>query len=141
MFAADLKEELAFMDISSSAPSDLLSLAQSKLGWLEGRQRVLAENIANSDTPNYQPKDVTPFETTLQSLTVTPVETDPMHLPGLGGQAGVVTVQPTGRSPDGNGVSVEEQMTQVAGVDNEQRLVTNLYSTYMSMFQTAIDKG
>lgn len=129
------------MDIASTGGGDLLSLAQSRLGWLEGRQRVLAENIANSDTPNYQPKDVSPFESALQAAEVTPVETNPMHLAGLSGQSGVVNVTAEGRAPDGNAVSVESEMTKVADVDNQQRLVTNLYSKYMSMFATALGKG
>jgi flagellar basal-body rod protein FlgB len=42
------------MDVSTT---DLFGLAERKLNWLEGRQRVLAQNIANADTPNYQSHD------------------------------------------------------------------------------------
>ncbi|MHA1152522.1 MAG: flagellar basal body protein, partial [Alphaproteobacteria bacterium] len=30
--------------------------------WLSQRQKVLADNIANADTPNYQPRDLNPSE-------------------------------------------------------------------------------
>lgn len=40
-------------------------LASQRLDWLSGRQRVTAENIANSDTPDYRAKDVQSFESFL----------------------------------------------------------------------------
>ncbi len=126
------------MDVSST---DLFAMAQRKLGWLESRQQVLARNIANADTPNYQPQDERPFDETLSTLSVTPVQTSPMHLAIGGSDPGVVAVQGDSRSPDGNSVSVESEMTKVADTDNQQRLVTNLYSKYMSMFATALGKG
>lgn len=33
-----------------------------KIDWLEERQKVLAQNIANADTPNYQAQDVAPLD-------------------------------------------------------------------------------
>lgn len=40
---------------------DLLKLTERRMAWLETRQRVLAGNIANADTPGYQPRDVRSF--------------------------------------------------------------------------------
>ena len=45
-----------------------VSLAERRLAWLENRQRVLAQNIANADTPGYQPRDLRPFAETLAHL-------------------------------------------------------------------------
>ena len=126
------------MDVSST---DMFALAQRKLGWLEDRQRVLAQNIANADTPNYQPHDEAPFESTLSSLTLTPVHAEPMSIAMVVPQADIIAEQSDGRAPDGNAVSVENEMTKVADTDNQQRVVTNLYSKYMSMFATALGKG
>ncbi|WP_428376585.1 flagellar basal body rod protein FlgB [Lichenicoccus sp.] len=121
--------------------SDLFSLAERKLDWLEDRQRVLARNVANANTPNFQPSDERPFAAALSSFMVTPVQTDAMHLPGTVGDSGTIKVAGHERSPDGNRVSVEEEMTKVAETDNQQRLVTNIYSKYMAMFSTALGKG
>ena len=38
----------------------ILSMLRTRLQWAQERQRVLAENVANSDTPNFQPRDLTP---------------------------------------------------------------------------------
>ena len=126
------------MDVSTT---DLFGLAERKLGWLEDRQRVLAQNVANADTPNYQSKDEQPFGNALSAFTITPVQTNPMHLSTANAMSGVITVRGSGRSPDGNQVSIETEMTKVADTDNQQRFVTNLYSKYMAMFATALGKG
>lgn len=123
--------------------SDLLDLAARRLDWLDARQKVLARNVANADTPNYMPRDEKPFEAMLSEQAGAPERTDPRHLSGtLGGDAaGTVEVRPKQRSIDGNGVALDEQLTQVADTDTQQRLVTGLYGKYMSMYATALGKG
>ena len=37
---------------------NVFSAATVKMGWLNQRQTVLAQNIANADTPNYRAKDL-----------------------------------------------------------------------------------
>ena len=36
----------------------VLSALRTKMQWHQERQRVLAENIANSNTPNFRPRDL-----------------------------------------------------------------------------------
>ncbi|MFL6792365.1 MAG: flagellar basal body protein, partial [Bradyrhizobium sp.] len=36
----------------------ILSGLRTKMQWHQERQRVLAENISNSDTPNFKPRDL-----------------------------------------------------------------------------------
>ncbi|RYF10860.1 MAG: hypothetical protein EOO77_20625, partial [Oxalobacteraceae bacterium] len=44
-------------------PTDigLFRLAEKRLNWVEQRQQVLAQNIANANTPNFKARDVSPF--------------------------------------------------------------------------------
>ena len=44
----------------SSVP--LLSLLTTRMSWLSGRQSVLAQNVANADTPGYQARDMKPMD-------------------------------------------------------------------------------
>ena len=125
----------------SGVSNDIFGLAEQKLSWLEDRQRVLARNVANANTPNYQAQDVQPFSSTLSAVGLTPVHANPMYLPVSTGEQNLVVAHSGERAPDGNQVSVEAEMTKVADTDNQQRLVTNLYSKYMSMFATALGKG
>ena len=38
----------------------ILSMLRDRMEWHQERQRVLAENVANADTSNYQAKDLAP---------------------------------------------------------------------------------
>ena len=39
----------------------LFAMLRGRLGYLSQRQQVIAQNVANSDTPGFLPKDLTPF--------------------------------------------------------------------------------
>ena len=47
--------------MTAAPKTDLLALTERRMAWLENRQRVLAGNIANADTPGYLPRDVRSF--------------------------------------------------------------------------------
>ena len=73
------------MDLSRQT---LFRIMQDRLGYLGQRQRVLAENIANADTPNYQARDMAPVNF-LQALEqqekqLQPAQTQAGHLPPPG---------------------------------------------------------
>ena len=38
----------------------ILSMLRTRMQWHQERQQVLAENVANADTPNYRPRDLAP---------------------------------------------------------------------------------
>ena len=66
----------------TAVPNDLLKLTERRMAWLEARQRVLAGNVANADTPGYQPRDVRSFASVLSGAAGAPglAATDPRHL-------------------------------------------------------------
>src|ERR1700682_980948 len=39
----------------------LLAMLKSRLGYLSNRERVIAENVANANSPGFQARDVKPF--------------------------------------------------------------------------------
>jgi flagellar basal-body rod protein FlgB len=51
----------------------ILSMLRTRMQWHQERQRVLAENVANADTPNYRARDLGPpnFENALQTASLT----------------------------------------------------------------------
>ena len=119
----------------------LFDLAERRLAWIDRRQGVLAQNIANANTPGYIARDVQPFAKTLAQALPQMATTSAMHLTGTG-SAGQTDprLRPTERAPDGNAVSVENQLTKVADTDHAQALVTALYHKYMGLFRTAVGK-
>ena len=61
----------------------LLNAMAQKMRWQQQRQDVLAQNVANADTPNYRGQELKPvdFDDELSSVTrVAMVSTNPMHI-------------------------------------------------------------
>ena len=64
----------------------IFAMLKSRLGYLSDRQQVIAQNVANSDTPGFTPKDLKPFTlpgaggAALALAPITPTLTSPMHL-------------------------------------------------------------
>lgn len=137
----------------------LMSAMLTKMNWMEERQKVLAQNIANADTPNYEARDVKPldFKNLLNSSTSSvslgasaPVpasglaKTDPKHI-GAGGSAAIGGKPGTGAenspyevSPAGNAVILEEQLMKMSQNYTDYQFTSNLYQKNMNMLKTAL---
>lgn len=122
----------------------LLDLAERRLAWTDRRQAVLAQNIANANTPRYQPHDVRPFAATIaRSLAVAPVRTQPNHLPGTAAptEPSETVDRSHTQAPDGNGVVLDEQLVKVASTEMTHSLAATIYRKYLSMFGTALGRS
>ena len=119
----------------------LFDLAERRLAWIDRRQGLLAQNIANANTPGYVAKDLVPFARTLAQAMPELAATNPLHLAGsqTNGPANAHDL-PAQRAPDGNAVSMEEQLTKVADTDGAHALVTNLYKKYLGLFHIVLGK-
>jgi flagellar basal-body rod protein FlgB len=126
----------------SSLP--LFDLAQQRLAWTDRRQEVLAQNIANLNTPNWQAKDLKPFAQALAGVAAPALaRTDSGHLAGTldTGNQSLLTTQASAREPDGNAVTMDDELTKVADTATSQEIATTLYKKYMSMFSLALGYG
>jgi len=123
---------------------------KTKMNYALEQQAVLAQNIANADTPGYKARDVTPpdFKSLLGSggkgsahkLQMT--TTSPMHM-GMGVGANTefkVHARATTDElkPNGNNVSIEEEMPKVAMNQADYQKVMGMYGKMVTMFKTAI---
>jgi flagellar basal-body rod protein FlgB len=116
-----------------------------RMGWLGAREKVIAQNIANADTPGYQPRDVVPldFEDHLKKLAaVEPQRTDPKHLTGTLPAAEPVDSKkqkkPYETAPAGNSVVLEEQMNKLSQTQADYEAMVNLYKKHLDLLMTAI---
>lgn len=129
----------------TTAPKmDLLALTERRMAWLEGRQRVLAGNIANADTPGFLPRDVRSFASVLQGATGAQrmAATDPRHLaapndPGLARP----DRSALDRAPNGNAVSLDREALKVAETDGAHALAATLHRRYLGLYRTALGRG
>ena len=127
----------------------IMQYAQLRMEHAAQRQRVLAQNVANLDTPNYRPKDVREldFEKELRR-TQEPIEmaqTNASHLSGTRPAQDVFRNESPRKtfeeSPDGNQVILEEQMQKVGSARGEYTRALRLMSKHMQMLQIAIGRG
>lgn len=123
---------------------NLFDLADRRLAWADRRQAVLAQNVANANTPGFRPRDVVPFAATLADAAgASLARTDSGHLAGTSdpGLLGARAARPSGREPDGNAVSLDQELTKVADTETTQSLVTAIYHKYLGLFRTALGQG
>ena len=131
--------------------SDLpaLSMLLTKMQWHQERQRVLSENVSNSDTPNFKPRDLVEpkFDATGASAgsmgALAMMRTTTSHIaPAAGGQS----FEQNGRAgfqtrPAGNAVSLEDEMMKSSANQMDYAAVTSLYSKSLHLLKTAIGKA
>jgi flagellar basal-body rod protein FlgB len=124
----------------------IFSMLRTRMQWHQERQKVLAENVANSDTPNFRPRDLAPLDFTRggpHSPTVALAMTDPAHLAGFGGGTPFASdgSGPFEVRPAGNGVDHEDQMMRVASNQMDYQVATTLYSRGLNLIKTAIGRS
>src|ERR1700753_2273503 len=114
----------------------LFDLAEQRLAWADQRQAVLAQNIANANTPGFKPHDVQSFAQALAGAQpVAPARTQPNHLTGTIAPtaANEVVDRTHSQSPDGNAVALDEQLVKLADTETAHTLVTSIYRAYVGM--------
>jgi flagellar basal-body rod protein FlgB len=128
----------------------LLQAMNAKMQYLSKRQDVLAQNIANADTPNYRARDLTKvdFGAVLKDVTgsqkIRMEKTNPAHMTSPD-----ITQQSRNKkqkiiyevAPAGNAVIVEEQMVKATQTTMDFNLMTNLMRKQSGMIRTALGRG
>ena len=130
----------------------LFAMLKGKLGYLSDRQRLIAQNVANADTPGYAPSDLKPFSI--------PTALAAAASPGPGAAQGAVTAARTNvthistKPPpkttwktttgpdsevtlDGNQVVLEDQMMKMTESRLDYDAAIGLYQKSVAMLRLA----
>ena len=122
----------------------IFSMLRTRLAWAQERQGVLAQNVANADTPHFRPRDLAPpnFERALAPH-VQLALTEPGHLLGSTDGQGFRSERVTGYGtiPSGNAVSLEDEMMKVAANQMDYQAAASLYSRSLALLKTALGKS
>lgn len=126
----------------------LFAMLTERMTWLNQRQQVLADNIANADTPGYKPKDVEPvdFEKLAQNATrkIALASTNSRHLVSAARATGPFRVSDQQdyyeMTPSGNAVVLEEQLMKVSQTVMDHRITAGLYAKHMGMIRMALGR-
>jgi flagellar basal-body rod protein FlgB len=146
--------------MSRMGPDDIpiFAMLKSRMGYLSQRQKLIAQNVANGDTPDYQPRDLKAysFKATLdQQATGQPYRGGPVSSTASTGVQMMATsathmapsrpVSPW-RSPegpdsettlDGNSVTLEDQMLKMTDARMNYEAAVGFYQKSMQMLKTS----
>ena len=95
-------------------------MLRTRMQWHPERQRLLAENVASADIPNYRARDLAPpdFDRALRSAAISLARTEAGHIAAVGG-AGSPFAEDGNRHyevrPCGNAASHEDEMLSLPG--------------------------
>ena len=134
------------MDPMNLGEIPLFAMLKSRLGHLSERQRLISQNVANSDTPGYRPQDVRPFSFSAHVAAASssgagqPARTDKAHLSGTVRRAGphrAVEGKDSEVTLDGNAVSLEEQMLKMGEARMSYDAAIGFYQKSMGLLRMA----
>lgn len=126
----------------------LFANLKAKMGWLTQRQEVVAQNIANGDTPGYRPRDLKVFDEDRirrdQKFRLLVRQTNAAHAEGSRKAPEFKDDQQRRTyesAPTGNAVVLEEQLVKLQENQIDYQTMTRLYAKQTAMFKTAIGRG
>ena len=125
----------------------LFSMLTKRASWLDKRQAVLAQNIANANTPGYVPRDLVAqdFRKLLNAAApqVTLATTNPLHQVSARAQSPWPDekAKAVETAPDGNAVVIEEQLFKVSETQTDHRMALNLYAKHVAMLKSVLSRG
>ncbi len=119
----------------------------TRMSWLNERQRLLAENVANANTPGFQAKDLEEinFPDLLRKsvATVGMTQTSGKHIQSVAHVSAAkfkVEVSDKNADKSGNSVSLESEMMKVSQSVADHELMTNLYRKGMDLMRIALSR-
>lgn len=127
----------------------LMAMLKGKLGYLNERQKLISQNVANADTPGFAPSDLKPFTAATkiaapaQSGAVNAAMTNPGHMAGKVRTTSTWKPQVTPDSEarlDGNQVVLEDQMIKMGEARMDYEAAIGLYQKSLNMLRTAVRK-
>jgi flagellar basal-body rod protein FlgB len=127
----------------------MFGLIKERMNWVGQRQQVIAQNIANADTPDYRARDIEKFDfqRTLEEhapsnagrANISMRATHSMHLSGRvesnASAASSTRRNPYETAPDGNSVVLEEQMVKMNEAAVQHSAMVGLYRKHLAMIK------
>lgn len=122
---------------------DTLRMADALIAHGAKRQRLIATNVANADTPGYRAKDLAGFSRSYDNAAPTGMRaTNDRHISGSGWGMGASRVMDADGepAPNGNTVSIEDEVFRLADAKREFDLALTVTKTSLGMIRTGIGR-
>jgi len=122
----------------------LLHMLRERMTWLNQRQDILSQNVANADTPGYVARDLKPqdFDKMMRATqnSARLATTNSRHIAMSTSSVSLDEEDAPSQaySKNGPGVSLEEEMIKVSDTQAQFQAAANLYAKAMTLMRTAI---
>ncbi|MDO5621229.1 MAG: FlgB family protein [Paracoccus sp. (in: a-proteobacteria)] len=122
---------------------DTMRMARALTSHAAAREVVLARNVANADTPGYKARDLPDFNSVYRQQDGFQMRrTRATHLTDTDSYI-TATALPdpsTEPSPNGNTVSLEDEMIRQASIRREHNLGLTVYRSSLSILRSSLGK-
>ncbi|MEM1066175.1 MAG: FlgB family protein [Pseudomonadota bacterium] len=121
----------------------LMQLASAMAEYAGARQRLIAENVANADTPGYTARDLPAFRAMLADAPFDLRRTRSAHMHVGDGAMGGMEVQVAAGevAPNGNSVSIETEMMRAAEARQQHDMAIAVYKGALDLMRSALGRG
>lgn len=124
-------------------PPDLMNLAFAAARHAAARQDVIAQNIANADTPGFRARDTGRFADVYRDGSGAPMRaTRDGHLTGSGTEDGSAWIRrSTGIiSPNGNSVSIEQEMVRSVEAQRDHSEALAIWRASLDLLRASLGR-
>ena len=127
------------------ATLEILQMSSALARHAGQRQAIVAQNVANSDTPAYVPRDLPPFESAFETSAHARGQraTRENHLNGSLHGAELAEPFRSGgaAAPNGNQVSLETEMLKSVAAKREHDRALAIYKTALNVLRGSLRKN
>jgi flagellar basal-body rod protein FlgB len=118
---------------------DVFRLASQMAQHSASRQSVIAQNIANADTPEYQARDIRPFHAQVTSADLSLKISQPSHMPFVDETRYAATTRDTDYiEPNGNTVALETEMLHASEVQRAHSRALAIYKSALNVMHRVL---
>ena len=119
----------------------LLNLASGMARHATARHRVIAENVANADTPGYRARDLKDFHAIVKESFISRA-TRPGHLTQAASTSPAQTFElALAPSPNGNSVNLEDQAVRAIQTQGQHSLALAVYAKAIDILRLGLGRA
>lgn len=125
-------------------PVNLFDIANKQADWLAARQKAVASNVANVNTPGYKARDVKDFAAILNNdaMTMTVTNSKHMDVTDDGMEAHAIRPEDTIETThSGNNVNLEDEMRKGGEIGQQMSLNTVIVKAFHRMMMATVKGG
>ena len=123
----------------------IFGMAHGLAAHAAARQSQIAQNVANADTPQYRARDVVPFAEVAKispdQAGMRATRTQHGDFDNTSAQRFELRLTDDQASPNGNNVSIENEMLRGTAVRQQHDLALSIYSSSLNIIRTSLGRG